>query len=380
MKSNVIVALLSLGDVDSVLRYFGHSNDPTLRSYLIRKTSEARVPDDIIFHCLQNASLPPETRQALILTLGRYAQKSLHLEKRQEIVKTLLNMFENDRDAGVHSASEWLLRNWNIPIPSLAVEKSDSSPTHRQWFQNSRGQTMVVLDFPDDYQPEAAIKPPPGHRFAIATTETSLRDFVEHKYHDTAVPFNAPPTHPARRMNWFEAAKYCNWLNEQDGIPQSGWCYLPNDDGQYAEGMTVAEDFLSRPGYRLPLAAEWLYAASAGVETPFFFGYDATFLSDYGWTSTNSQGQVHSVGSLQPNVFGLFDVYGNVFEWSHSLEDDVADASHIVGNQNRSILGASYVHFEFHARANYGKHGNPPKHQNTNNGIRVVRTIRPATP
>ena len=37
-----------------------------------------------------------------------------------------------------------------------------------------------------------------------------------------------------------------------EGIPKDQWCYLPNKEGRYAQGMTIAVDFLNRSGYRLP--------------------------------------------------------------------------------------------------------------------------------
>ena len=54
--------------------------------------------------------------------------------------------------------------------------------------------------------------------------------------------------------------------------------------------------------------------------TPFFFGSDAELILDYAWMARNSQGVHHPVGMLQPNLFGMFDVYGNVREWAHSCD------------------------------------------------------------
>ena len=119
---------------------------------------------------------------------------------------------------------------------------------------------------PDDYEPRGAAKPPANHRFAIATKEVTVKEFAKFRP-DHRIDYRAQGNDacPAHMMDWYAAAAYCNWLNEQEGIEQDQWCYLPNEDGEYAEGMTIAPDFLSRRGYRLPLAAEWLYAASAAT-------------------------------------------------------------------------------------------------------------------
>jgi hypothetical protein len=45
-------------------------------------------------------------------------------------------------------------------------------------------------------------------------------------------------------VSWYDAVAYCNWLSEQEGLAQDEWCYVPNDKGLYAEGMTIPADFL----------------------------------------------------------------------------------------------------------------------------------------
>ena len=45
---------------------------------------------------------------------------------------------------------------------------------------------------------------------------------------------------PVNKVSWYDAAAYCNWLSEQEGIPKEQWCYEPNKEGKYAEGMKMA--------------------------------------------------------------------------------------------------------------------------------------------
>ncbi len=77
--------------------------------------------------------------------------------------------------------------------------------------------------------------------------------------------------------------------------------------------------------YRLPTEAEWEYAARAGTTTPFYTGncigtdeanYDGNY--DYGQCHAgrrNNRGRTLPVGSFAANLYGLYDMHGNVSEW-----------------------------------------------------------------
>jgi formylglycine-generating enzyme required for sulfatase activity len=95
------------------------------------------------------------------------------------------------------------------------------------------------------------------------------------------------PNQPAVTVTPFSARQYTKWIS---GI--------------------------SGNNYRLPTEAEWEYAARAGTTTAYSFGDDAKKLGDYAWYEANSDGQTHPVATKKPNAWGIYDMHGNVAEWT----------------------------------------------------------------
>ena len=100
-------------------------------------------------------------------------------------------------------------------------------------------------------------------------------------------------TQPVINVTWDDANRYVRWLSKVTGRR-----------------------------YRLPSEAAWEYSARAGNIDYFSFGNDDRELPKYDWFAENSDNHSHPVKTRLPNKFGLFDMHGNVSEWTEDCAND----------------------------------------------------------
>jgi len=140
---------------------------------------------------------------------------------------------------------------------------------------------------------------------------------------------------PAQFLSWNMAAHFTVYLSQLEGYEP---CYECEGEGRdvSCSSRYQYEDFYTCEGFRLPSEAEWEYAArsgstsaiwtpSGGAEIPIGVEFsceeeqfltDGTAIGDFAWYCGTTN-QAHSVGQLNPNGYGLYDMSGNVWEWSH---------------------------------------------------------------
>jgi formylglycine-generating enzyme required for sulfatase activity len=122
--------------------------------------------------------------------------------------------------------------------------------------------------------------------------------------------------------------------------------------------------------YRLPTEEEWEYACRAGTKSAYFFGDDPSKLDRYAWFSANSDGRTHIVKTKEPNPWGLYDMHGNVWEWTSSLYE--ASGSY------RVIRGGSWYGLAQYARSALRFSYGVPGSRGPDVGFRLVRMPRNA--
>jgi len=191
-----------------------------------------------------------------------------------------------------------------IPAGSFLLEDS---------VKNDFGETV--------YRPKVSISKP----FYIGKYQVTQEQW-------TAVMGNDPSkfkgrTNPVEHVSWQDTQEFIKRLNAREGHAR----------------------------YRLPTEMEWDLAASGGTGSQFFSIHDPknweeleNSLDAHAWLQKNSGGSTHPVGQKQPNQYGLYDMFGNVWEWVQDWygvlpkEREIADYTGPAAGVRRVLRGGSW--------------------------------------
>lgn len=227
--------------------------------------------------------------------------------------------------------------------------------------------------------------------FYLGTTEITNQQFKQFdSTHDSGVLGRALLTdddRPVVNVSWNDAARFCNWLSEQEGLPAA----YENVDGL----MRPVEPLTT--GYRLPTEAEWAWSAryAAGPE-PTRFPWGDTMpppevAANYADEAAANMVPYHIEGytdnyrgpapvkTYSANEFGIYDLAGNVAEWIHdfySLSMPRGLLTDPTGSEVADyhvIRGSSYKHGRFsELRWTYRDYGSDPR---ADVGFRIARYL-----
>jgi hypothetical protein len=426
-KQKVIaaIALLRMGEyIDDIRKLLTPSSDPRAAGLFIDYAARCGItPAELLDRYREETD--PELRQIWIKCLGgrnngggRILNDLAH-DKQQELSDLLLKDFKTHRHRGVHSAAQWLLSSEALgrtdEVRRLQAELKENEEAlrtrppidDRQWYVSQEGLTfnLIETEDKDGYGP---------YTMAVSASEVTkeqfqqFMSFIDGEMETRSLKDFSPTGEcPVLFLTWYEAAAFCNWLSEREGIPQDQWRYRFTRGGQVlptnfitqdweASGRPVYENFLEtywddkekkpenlvkvdvlpeqRTGYALPREHEWRFAALAGASTRFCFGSTDELLGDYACYCVNSP-QLDSTGLLWersrpvesklPNRYGLFGVHGNAYEWCQPpWEKDMGDDYVSLGGSFPSTLVRLDVR---------EPNKDAPYKRDWKNGMRVVR-------
>ncbi|MCP3941326.1 MAG: formylglycine-generating enzyme family protein [Desulfobacteraceae bacterium] len=194
------------------------------------------------------------------------------------------------------------------------------------------------------------------HPFFIQTTQVTQKQWKELMGSNPSQ--YKGDQRPVENVSWFDAQLFIEKLNELDKTLD----------------------------YRLPTEAEWEYAARAGSKTAYYFGNSSKNLGSHAWFEENSDERTHYVAKKKPNPWGLYDMYGNVWEWC--LDKGRWDKGVITNTYNNNInnpvsdIGEDRINrggsFRFHQRfcRSSSRYCNAPGSKHSSIGFRLTGHIK----
>jgi formylglycine-generating enzyme required for sulfatase activity len=228
----------------------------------------------------------------------------------------------------------------------------------------------------------------PVHSVTVSSFYIDTTEVTQKAYSDlmsaTYSGFNPPvwssygvgDNFPAYSVNWYDAVLFCNARSKRDKVDTvysySSISGTPGN-GCVLNGLNIN---IAKNSYRLPTEAEWEYACRAGTTTKCFWGDDSSAGGNYAWSSINYSNTTHSVATRLPNLWGLYDMIGNSWEWCNDWFGSYPSASQIdptgaTTGTNRVLRGGSCADLGANLRsANH--YSDSPDYRNSGDGFRVV--------
>jgi len=214
--------------------------------------------------------------------------------------------------------------------------------------------------------------------FYLQQTEVTQAQFFDRMGYSPQSPVTGCANCPVVNVSWHEAVAYCNALSavasltpcyedkgthdvctKTDDCPNKSGGDMCDPDTKECIRFVVASGFTGSihdcPGFRLPTEAEWEYAYRAGTQTAYYVGdYDGpsdpcfkceTLVPNaqlIGWHCANAGSQIHQVGQLAPNSWGLCDMAGNAWEWCQDWHKDDLGTGQVTNPESQTGAFKAY--------------------------------------
>jgi sulfatase modifying factor 1 len=199
--------------------------------------------------------------------------------------------------------------------------------------------------------------------FYIAKYEVTQKDYIVLMGNNPSKNIN--DNNPVENVTWYDAIAYCNKLSEKEGL----YPYYKIKETVTPFKIFIDVTELGGNGYRLPSSIEWEYAARGGLMSKGYKYSGSNVLDDVAWYVKNSGDNIlflenvddfdkplvmeknnirtHEIGTKLPNELGIYDMSGNVWEWS-STKVGMGN-----GNWYYNIHGGSFADSDYGGKTNF---------------------------
>lgn len=289
--------------------------------------------------------------------------------------------------------------SWKVVVPDEPPALCDVAPMR---FVKIPAGEFVMGSPPteknrDDDETQHRVKVDTFEMGAYEVTQKQWETVMDTRPFDCSFGGPCDPEKPAQKVNMYDAMRFLNKLTDREnrGKPleqQRTKCY---DETNWSWDRACT-------GYRLPTEAEWEYAARAGTTTAYSFGDQVKDLCTYGNFADQSRKVAHPgwaveddacddrnpdlapVGKYKPNPWGLFDMHGNVWEWTWDkygsyddkpmTNDTNKPSDNVTDSDKRVLRGGSFGFGSWWLRS-ANRSGDQPTNSHGDVGFRCVRVV-----